>query len=197
MPRGAHDHGGHWGEEGTLAKLRTLVYWPGQSEDVEKYIKECLECAGHGPATRSQSLHPIQVFHPMQLLGIDWIGPLPETSHGNKYIFHVICYFSRFSFTFASPAANSSDVIRFLRQIFIQFHKPWAVYCDRGQHFDSAETKTFVEGEGITLTFSGSGSSKSTGMIEVSNRILESILRKTESGDWDENLAASTQKTNG
>lgn len=34
-------------------------------------------------------------------------------------------------------------------------------------------------------------------MIEVSNRVLESVLRKTKSGDWDEDLAASTQKTNG
>lgn len=91
------------------------------------------------------------------------------------YIFHVICYFSRFSFTFACPTANSSDVIRFLRQIFIQFQKFWAIYCDRGQRFDSTETKTFIEEEGISFTFSGSGSSKSTGMIEVSHRILESV----------------------
>ena len=94
MLRGAHDYGGHWGKEGKLAKLRTLVYWPKQSEDVEMYIRECLECARHGPATRPQPLHPIQVFHLMQLLGMDWLGPLPETPRGNKCIFHVIYYFS-------------------------------------------------------------------------------------------------------
>lgn len=85
----------------------------------------------------------------MQLLGMDWIGPLPTTSSGMIYIFHVICYFTRFSFTFPSATAKSSDVIRFLSLILVQFRKPLAVYCDRGHHFDSEETKTFVNGQGI------------------------------------------------
>lgn len=192
----SHDNGGHWGKEGTLAKLRSLVYWPGQSEDVEKYIKGCIQCARHGPATRSQPLHPIKVFHPMQLLGMDWIGPLPTTSKGMIYIFHVICYFTRFSFTFPCATANSSDVVRFLSLIFVQFRKPLAIYCDRGHHFDSEETKTFVSGQGISLSFSASGASKSTGMIEVSNRILEGVMRKGDSVEWDQGLARSTQQVN-
>jgi len=60
----AHDQAGHWAETGTLARLRGLCYWPNQSEDVEKYIAGCLECARHGPATRSQLLNPVRVSFP-------------------------------------------------------------------------------------------------------------------------------------
>lgn len=133
----------------------------------------------------------------MQLLGMDWIGPLPKISSGMTYVFHVICYFTYFSFTFACATANSSDVIRFLGWIFVQFRKALAIYCDRGHHFDSEETKTFVSKQGISLTFSTSGASKSTGMIEVGNRILEGVMRKENNAEWDQDLAQSTHHVNG
>lgn len=172
------------------------MYWPNQSEDVAKYIAGCIECARHGPALRSQPLHPVHVIHPMQLLGMDWVGPLPVTKSGMAYIFHVICYFSRFSFTFASPTANSADVIRFLGILFVRYHKPLAIYCDRGQHFDSEETKTYLRDEGVNLSFSASGSSKSTGMVEVGNCLLQEVLKKSAPGEWDEKLAPATQQVN-
>lgn len=139
-----HDKSGRWGKERTLAKLRGYVYWPNQSEDVAKYIAGCIEYARHKPALRSQPLHLVHVIHSMLLLGMDWVGPLPVTKSGMVYIFHVICYFSRFFFTFASPIANSTVVIRFLGILFVRYHKPLAIYCDRGQHFDSEKTKVYL-----------------------------------------------------
>jgi len=88
--REAHDDSGHWAKTGTLARLRGLCYWPNQSGDVEKYIAGCLECARHGPATRSQLLNPVRVSFPFQLLGMDFIGPLAITKAGNMYIFNVV-----------------------------------------------------------------------------------------------------------
>lgn len=38
--------------------------------------------------------------------------------------------------------------------------------------------KTFVEVEGVSLTFRGSGSSKSTGVVEVNNRVPNSVIRR-------------------
>jgi hypothetical protein len=40
-----HDQAGHWAKAGTLAKLRGFAYWPQQSQDVERYIAGCLDCA--------------------------------------------------------------------------------------------------------------------------------------------------------
>lgn len=57
-----HDQAGHWGKQGTLAKLRGFAYWPAQSTDVKNYIRGCLQCARHGPATKSQLLHLVKIY---------------------------------------------------------------------------------------------------------------------------------------
>jgi hypothetical protein len=193
----AHDQAGHWAKTGTLARLRGLCYWPNQSEDVEKYIAGCLECARHGPATRSQLLNPVRVSFPFQLLGMDFIGPLAVTKAGNTYIFNVVCYFSKKIVPFATPSANASDVIESLRKVFTWFRRPYAIYCDRGQHFDNPAVRDYLNSEGVSISYSPSGSSKSTGMIEVSNKLLEDVLRKSSGNiDWDQALDQATKSVN-
>ena len=54
-----------------------------------------------------------------------------------------------------------------------------AIYSDRGKHFDNQEIKDYMEIEGVTLTLGLSGSSKSFGMIEQGNGLLEDVLRKS------------------
>jgi hypothetical protein len=190
-----HDNGGHWGKAGTLAKLKDLAYWPNQSEDVAKYIAGCMECARHGPATRSQPLHPITVFHPFQLMGMDYIGPLKVTTKGNTHILHIIDYFTRYSFSFPCPSATVFDTIQSLKNLFTLYGKPMAFYTDRGTHFDAQEVRDFLRIEGISIDHSPSGASKSTGMVEVGNKLLELILRK-QNVEWDVALGHSTYQLN-
>ena len=189
-----HDQAGHWAKAGTMAKLRGYAYWPQQSLDVERYIAGCLECARHGPATRSQPLHPVIVLGPFRLLGYDFIGPLPKSRLGSSYIFHVICYFSRFSVTFPCATANATDVIKALGIIFTSYATPKAVYSDRGQHFENQAVKDFLAENKVACSFSPSGSSQSTGMVEVGNRILEDVVRK--GGDWEDCLPQATRSIN-
>ena len=118
MVHDVHNQAGHWGKAGTLAKLRGYAYWPDQSQGVERYIAGCLDCARHGPAMRSQLLHPIIVLGPFKLLGINFIGPLPCSRLGNFYILHLIFYFSQFSITSPSKTANATDVVPALQQAF-------------------------------------------------------------------------------
>ena len=191
----AHDLSGHWGKAGTLAKLTGYSYWPSLSTDVEQYIKGCLECARHAPSTRSQPLHPIVVLRPGQLMGMDFIGPLEGTSHGNKFILHVQDYFARFSAAEASPTADAPDVIRFLTRTFDLLFTPDAFYFDRGQHFDNEDVRSFLRSRGIAWDYSPSGASKSTGLIEVGNRILEAVLRKRPT-EWDVGLFSAVKEVN-
>lgn len=195
--REVHDNGGHWANAGTLAKLQGLAYWPGQSDDVERYIAGCLDCARHGPATRSQPLHPVSVWHPFQLLGIDFVGPLPRTATGNTHILHLVDCCSLFSFGEACQAANASDVIRCLESLFNRFTSAIALYADRGHHFISQDVQGYLRGRGVRIDYSPSGSHKSTGMIEISNRLLEDVLRKSgEPNQWDSRLDRSFYSLN-
>ena len=190
----AHDESGHWAKTGTMARLRNLCYWPGQTQDVERYIKGCLVCAQHGPATRSQPLHPIAVTYPFQLMGMDFIGPLETTTAGNRYILNLGCYMSRFQVPFACKNNNVEDVLWCLKLFFAMYRKPHAFYVDPGQHFGE-ELHEFLRREGVAIDHSPSASHKSTGMIEVMNRILEGVIRKLGK-NWDTSLANAGSSIN-
>ena len=193
----AHDKSGHWAKAGTVAHLRGKCYWPGQSSDVEKYIAGCLDCAPHGPATKSQPLNFVLVSYPFQLIGMDFIEPLPMTKAGNTYILNIACYFSRFVVPFSCETSNVEDVTRCLGLLFGTHRTPHAIYCDRGQHFDNEILRKFLRSHGVAIEYSPSGASKSTGMIEMSNRLLETVLRKDHTNsDWDERLSLSAEAVN-
>ncbi len=88
-----------------------------------------------------------------------------------------------------------ADAISSLEQVFSLFRRPVAIYCDRGQHFDNSKMRSFLKDLGISITYSPSGASKSTGMIEISNRLLEDVLRK-QNQNWDEVLSKSSYAVN-
>ncbi|SLM37975.1 Ribonuclease H-like domain [Lasallia pustulata] len=195
----AHDNSGHWAKDGTILKLRGLVYWPSQSTDVERYIAGCLSCARHAPAQRSQLLRPVITHRPFQLLAMDFVGPMKKTiPAGYQYILHIMDYFSRYSMTYPSAAANALDVIRALDDMFSRFTRPEAFFLDRGQHFENQVVEEYMERHGVKLLFGPSWSSKSFGLIERGNRILEDVIRKSasSSSEWDTVLPKATQEIN-
>lgn len=100
------------------------------------------------------------------------------------YILHVMDYFSRYSRASPTLDANYTNVIGYLKQLFTYFPQPTAFYCDRGHHFNNQDLRTFFDSLRIALTLSPSGASKSTGLIERGNRILEEVTAKS-GYDWD------------
>lgn len=177
----AHDEGEHWAKQGTLAKLRKLVYWSSQFTDVERYIQRYIKCAQHESALKSQFLHSIRVHDPFQLMRFDFIKSLSKIRAGCIYIFHVMDYFSRFSITFSFKIVNAEDVISCLNQVFDRYIRFLGIYCDREHHFQNIVVKDFLFEFEITLIFSSSGAFQSTDMIEVENKLFEDILRKSQS----------------
>ena len=65
-------------------------------------------------------LHPIpvkpQIFHQ---LGMDLIGPLPETEHGNKYIITLTDYFSKWAEAAPLPSKCAAGVAKFIYSVSI------------------------------------------------------------------------------
>lgn len=60
-------------------------------------------CAYFGLTKRSEPIRPILTFDPFDMIGMDFIGPLDLTSWGNKYILHIVNYFTRYSWAYGSP----------------------------------------------------------------------------------------------
>lgn len=74
----AHDFGGHYVHTLTMKKL-SKYWWPDKSKNCYKYILGCLECAEHGTKRRSETKSPVYVDQPNVLMGMDFIGPFPNS----------------------------------------------------------------------------------------------------------------------
>ena len=68
----------------------------GQRKDVAAWCSGCLSCASRKPPP-AKLRAPLQfdpAVRPLQCVAMDIMGPLPETSRGNKYILVIADYFT-------------------------------------------------------------------------------------------------------
>ena len=194
--RKTHDEDDHWAKTTTLIKFRDMTYWSHQIKNVKRYIDECLICARHESAIRSQFLNSIHVFQSFQLTDLNFIDALFKTSKRNSFILHFMNYFSRFSVIVIISTANVEDVISTLKHIFNAYQKSIEIYCDESQHFFNEELKEWLRSQRIKLTLSFSESSQSTELIEDENKFLEAILRKDSNKEWNLILNRFTNRLN-
>ena len=75
-------HEGHQGVVRTKQRLRSKVWWPGMSAEVEKHIQHCHPCQVVGPAQKPTPLQMTPIPKAAWLLvGADLCGPFPTGEH--------------------------------------------------------------------------------------------------------------------
>ncbi len=91
--------GGHLGMNTLQTEVASRYYWPCVTQDVKKFIKSCKECQCSKLSNlekTKQTLHPVKVPQGIwQQIGIDLVGPLPQSPEGHEYMLTVIDYFSK------------------------------------------------------------------------------------------------------
>jgi hypothetical protein len=90
----------HAGRDKTYEKFRKRFWFRGMSVWVKQKMKDCVPCSNkHNPQwpAHRAPLIPIPVEPKMWWrVHIDLVGPLPESSVGNKYIFLAVCALSKY-----------------------------------------------------------------------------------------------------
>ena len=77
----------------------------------------CIFC-GFFSLVKRAKLHPISVTKVWRRIGVDLVGPLPETKSGNEYIITLCGYFSKWPEA-APPKSKCAKVVAdFLFQVF-------------------------------------------------------------------------------
>ena len=88
----------------------------GMKGDVEAWVKECEVC--EGKKTPQQTKGPLfSITHPerpFEMLGIDFLGPLPDTDNGSRYVLVLTDYATRWVEAFATKDMKASTVARIL-----------------------------------------------------------------------------------
>ena len=80
--------GSHLGQEKTLYRVKERFYWPGHYNDVCNWCLTCKACATRktpAPMQRA-SLGTVKAGYPTQVMAVDLVGLLPESTSGNSYI---------------------------------------------------------------------------------------------------------------
>ena len=192
----AHDLpvGGHRGYKATLETIRQVAYWPRMAHDVQAYVRGCLVCSQFQPSNPLDRA-PLQkrgVTFPWSHLQIDWVGPVPKSSRGNKYLLTITCAFTKW--VECIPATNDTAVttaLLLLNHVFSRWGLPLSIDSDRGTHFTAAVMTSLCQLLGIEVRFHISHHPESSGQVERTNRTVVHMLKKyvSESGkDWDVKL---------
>lgn len=72
----------HCGDQKLLQALFSATWWQGISEDCQKHVNTCVLWQRFGRVHPHSAPHPLITDIPMQVVSIDFIGPLDVTHHG-------------------------------------------------------------------------------------------------------------------
>ncbi|XDV17752.1 hypothetical protein PO909_023571 [Leuciscus waleckii] len=148
-------YAGHHGTRATYETLRQVAYWPCMQQDVAEYVRECLVCCQFHPTnlTHRAPLQRRGITFPWSDLQIDWVGPLPRSSRGNRYFLTVVCQFTKWVECLPAPNDTAQTTAYLLmNHIFSRFGLPLRVNSDRGTHFTADIHHMLNQLEKTTLT---------------------------------------------
>ena len=183
---------GHFAVDIMFDKIKERYYWPQMYENIREYVRSCDSCQRRGKPKKHEELHPIPVQAPFYQIGIDFVGPLPITSKGNKYIIVAIDYFTKWPEAKAVPEATADQVALFLYEDIICRHGcPVKILSDRGTHFNNQMIKELMEKFKIKHLLSTPYHPQTNGLVERFNRTLCESLAKTaqDLDNWDLQIA--------
>lgn len=169
-----HDSHGHFSVGVMSRNILGRYYWPGRLQDIARWCVSSDSCQRMGPLRSSTQIKPIMSLQPLDLLGMDFLGPInPASRNGSKYILLVVDYFSRYLFAQATERSTGAAVVGFLRQISNIFGWPLALYVDNGSHFVKGELPKLLQETGTLLFTAPISNPRSVGLSE---RYVQMVL---------------------
>lgn len=183
----------HASTERMMNKMKTRYYWPQMFENIREYVQSCDFCQRRGNYKRNESLHPIPVGEPFHRVGIDYVGPLPRTKNGSRYIIVAMDYLTKWPEAKPTSEATAASTVNFIYEDIISRHGcPGIILTDRGTHFNNQLVDRLSEKFKIKHLMSTPYHPQTNGLVERFNRTLIEALAKTATDhldEWDKYIA--------
>ena len=178
----AHDCHGHYSADLTIKRLMGHYFWPTRHRDAVRYCRSCPSCQLTARPTPSQTPTSIVQVRPMDMMGIDGLGPISPASHGNNYILIAVDYFTRYAWAVTVPAINGSVVVKFLESIASVFGLPRSVYTDNASYFVEGQLPKFLHARGVRQFPAPKTHPSSVGLLERYVQLMLYGLRRVITG---------------
>ena len=123
-------------------------------------------------------LNSIIVVELFDILGIDFIGPVPS-SYNNSYILLTVDYVSKWVESIPTRTNDGKVVLNYLRKyIFTRFGTSHSIIRDEGTHFCSKLFEAFLLKYWVKHRTNLAYHPQTNGQAEISNREVKKILEK-------------------
>lgn len=120
---------------------------------------------------------------------LDTIGPLPQSTYGNKYALTLICDLSKYLVTIPIPDKTAQTVARAIFENFILVYgRMNTIKSDLGTEFKNEIFTELCKLLKITINFSTGYHHQTVGTVERNHRVFNEYVRsyiKEHMTDWD------------
>lgn len=188
---------GHMSTSSIMQLVSRFYWWPTQERDLRSFIQRCPQCqlnrSHNKNSLATPPLRPVPpVALPFERWGMDFVGILPETKQGNKYIITAIDYATRWVIALPVPNMNSSTVASFLyTQIVMNHGGPLEIITDRGKSFLAEGIAEYERRIGVHHIATTPHHPQTNGMVERMHAMLNhaiTTLSDAQRERWDEFL---------
>jgi len=191
-----HEGHGHFAAKITLGRAHGKVYWPSRAVDIGRWVASCEPCQRVSRIQKAGELRSIIQFKPMDMIGMDFVGPInpPCAATGYIYILVVIDYFSRFLWAVGTKKADQVSTMRaVLDHVIPMVGWPLTVYSDNGSHFTGSMISQMWSDHGVIHFTSAISHPQSVGLSEryvqmLMGRIRLSCISLGTSRYWSKEL---------
>uniref|UniRef100_A0A3B3T815 Integrase catalytic domain-containing protein n=1 Tax=Paramormyrops kingsleyae TaxID=1676925 RepID=A0A3B3T815_9TELE len=198
-----HDNlvtGKHNGVRSTRDRVIARYYWSTLIQDVKDWVKDCHRCQLNDPIkTVPPFLHTIKVKEAWDVLGLDLIGPLPETVRHNKFVLTMTDMYTKWVIADPLQSKTVNEVSLAITTKLYMFGMVRHIITDQAKEFIKELNDSIFSRLKIKNAVSSVYHPQPNGQDELTNQDIKRTLRKYVNGsrnDWDLNLPAMVYGVN-
>ena len=161
-------------------------------KDVTSWSRTCTKCQlrKHPQMLPKAPLQYVPIAsEPGQIVAMDFVGPLVESSQGNLHMLVVTDAFSKFAEVIPLPNQSAEVTANALWfQYFSRHGIPSTLHSDQGKNFESAVIKHLCDNLGIQKTRTSGYHPSGNGGVERYNKTLVErlslLIQQDDQKDW-------------
>ena len=188
-------HGvGHSGSLQTLARVQESYVWPGMRKDLKATLSKCAVCRVNHDRRQHVPMGDMpQPVSPMQVIGMDLIGPMALSEKGNKYAMTVIDHHSGWAEVYPLTDKTNLSVWDAVSNRFLPTHGvPEIIITDNGKEFIAHAWVQYFRSIGVDHRRTTAAHPQCNGKSEHFNRTLKTLLTKSVNNNaaaWEGHIA--------